>query len=85
MEIGYDPEKDAINVVKHGLSLGDFAGFDGEPNVVRDDRYTYGEIRFQARGRIRGRPFCLIYIETAIGIRIISFRRAHEKEMRRYE
>ena len=85
MEIEYDPDKDAINVAKHGLSLGDFVAFDGEPDVVVDSRFAYGEVRFQARGRIDGTPFCLVYTETVIGIRIISFRRAHEKEMRRYE
>lgn len=85
MDIEYDPAKDAINVAKHGLSLGGFIGFDDEPTVVVDGRSDYGETRFQARGRIEGKPFCLIYTESPTGIRIISWRRAHEKEMRRYE
>jgi uncharacterized protein len=85
MEIAFDPMKDAINIAKHGLSLGDFRGFDEEPITVVDDRFDYGEQRFQARGLIGGKAFCLIYTETADGIRVISFRRAHAKEMRRYE
>ncbi|WP_375392079.1 BrnT family toxin [uncultured Sphingomonas sp.] len=85
MDIAYDPAKDAINIAKHGLSLSEFAGFDDTPKVIVDYRRDYGEVRFQARGRIAGRPFCLVYVETLKGIRIISLRRAHEKEIRRYE
>lgn len=85
MEIEFDPDKDAINVAKHGIFLRDFAGFDDDPIRVVDDRCDYGETRFQARGRIGGKPYCLVYVETATGIRIISLRRAREKEMRRYE
>jgi uncharacterized DUF497 family protein len=85
MEITFDPVKNAINHDKHGLSLGDFRGFDEEPVTVVDDRFDYGEQRFQARGRIAGKTFCLVYTETADGIRVISFRRAHAKEMRRHE
>ena len=85
MSIEFDPDKDAINIAKNGVSLADFVGFDVEPQVIVDDRFDYGEVRFQARGRIDGQPFCLVYVETPMGIRLISFRRAHRKEMRRHE
>ncbi|MGP7794607.1 BrnT family toxin [Sphingomonas sp. CLY1604] len=85
MRIVFDPVKDAANLAKHGLSLSDFRGFDEEPMTVVDDRVDYGEQRFQARGRIDGKGFCLVYTETADGIRLISLRRAHAKEMRRHE
>ncbi len=81
----FDPAKDAINIAKHGLSLADFVGFDAKPSVVVDERFNYEEDRFQARGRIDGIGYCVVYVETDIGIRVISFRRAHDKEMRRYE
>jgi len=83
--IAFDPDKDAINIAKHGLSLADFAGFDRQPTVSIDDRFDYGETRFQARGRINGRGYCVIFTFTESGTRLISFRRAHEKEMKRYE
>ncbi|MFW2829861.1 BrnT family toxin [Sphingomonas sp. ID0503] len=85
MDITFDPDKNAANIENRGLSFEDFAGFDGVPSVVVDDRYDYGETRYQARGRINGKGFCIVYTLTATGIRLISFRRAHEKEMRRYE
>lgn len=84
MEIEFDSAKDAANIAKHGVSLAAFAGFDDGPVVEVDDRYAYGEIRFRAFGRIAGRGYCLVYVETIVGICVISFRRAHDKEMRRY-
>ncbi|MFT3968420.1 MAG: BrnT family toxin [Sphingobium sp.] len=85
MEISFDPVKNARNIELRGLSFEDFAGFDADPVVLVDDRYDYGEVRYRAFGRIDGRGHCLVYTETTTGIRIISFRRAREKEMRRYE
>jgi uncharacterized DUF497 family protein len=46
VEIYFDPAKDAINRVKHGLSLADAAAFEMKTAVVEiDDRYDYGEVR----------------------------------------
>jgi len=80
----FDPAKDQANFEAHGLRLRDFAGFDAEAAVVEDRRYDYGEPRFRAYGRIDGKGYCLVYTERD-GPRLISFRRCHEKEMRRYE
>ncbi|MES3100847.1 BrnT family toxin [Sphingomonas faeni] len=85
MKIAFDPAKDASNIAKHGLSLGGFHGFDTDVVAIVDDRFDYGETRFQARGRINGIGYCVIYVETDEGVRVISVRRAHDKEMRRYE
>ena len=85
MNVAFDPEKNAANIAKHGLSLSDFRGFDMNPVTIVDDRFDYGETRFQARGRINGIGYCVVYVETDEGMRVISFRRAHDKEMRRYE
>lgn len=85
MEIEFDPAKDAINRAKHGLSLADFAGFDADPMVKVDGRMDYGETRYRAFGRIAGTGHCLVFTLRGEVMRIIGFRRAHEKEMRRYE
>lgn len=84
MTITFDPAKSAANLAKHGVALSDFQGFDAAPVVIVDDRYDYGETRFRAFGWIDGAGFCLVYCETESGIRAISFRRAHDKEMQRY-
>lgn len=85
MDIEYDPAKDAINLAKHGLSLADAAAFDlAAAIVVPDDRKAYGEVRFRAFGRVDGEARCLAFTVRGSTVRIISYRRAHEKEMRIY-
>ena len=84
MAIVFDPDKDLINVAKHGLSLSAFRGFDDAPVVKPDERLPYGEARYRAWGLIRGDAYCLAYTVREADIRLISFRRAHAKEMRRH-
>ncbi len=52
--------------------------------VVEDDRNAYGEGRDLAFNRIKGKPHCLVFTLRDGVVRVISFRRAHEKEMARY-
>lgn len=86
MEIEFDPTKDAANIAKHGLSLAEAGHFDfAKAIVVEDSRMNYHEARFRAFARIDGQGRCLVF--TAVSettIRAISYRRAHNKEMRRY-
>jgi uncharacterized protein len=85
MTFEYDPDKDAANVEKHGLSLASFAGFDEELMVLRDRRHDYGEERFRAIGRIDGKICVVVYVIRDERTRLISFRRARGKELRQYE
>lgn len=87
MDIEFDPAKDARNKAeKDGLSLADAAEFDLTNAVVLvDDRKDYGEVRYRAFGRVDGKGYCLVFTLRGDAIRLISYRRAHEKEMRRYE
>ena len=86
MDIEFDPAKDAQNIAKHGLSLADAAAFElASARVTIDDRFDYGETRYRAFGRVEGQGSCLVFTWEPGKIRVISFRRAREKEMRRYE
>lgn len=85
MSMEFDPAKDAANIARHGLSLADFAGFDTLHVVIEDDRIDYGEKRFIALGRIDGRPHAVVFTRRGQRTRLISFRRAHEKELKRHE
>jgi uncharacterized protein len=82
--IEFDPVKDAVNRAQHGVGLADFTGFDAEPLVTVDARRDYGEIRLRAVGRIGGRGYVLVFTYRGPRMRLISFRAAHEKEMRRH-
>lgn len=85
MGVVFDPAKNAANKIKHGIFLADFVDFDDAPVVVVDGRFDYGETRYRAFGRIGGAGYCLVFTFTGDHMRLMSFRRAHEKEMRRYE
>ncbi len=85
MDIEFDPDKDAANIAKHGLSLADAGKLDLlAAATVIDDRQDYGETRFRAFGRIGTLGYNLVFTVSGTTLRPISFRRAHEKEMRRY-
>jgi uncharacterized protein len=84
-DVEYDPAKDAENRRKHGLSLEAFPVFDAMPVIIPDNRADYGEVRWWAIGRIDGRGHVVTFTRRNARIRMISFRPAREKEMRRYE
>ena len=86
MEISCDPAKNQCNIKDRGLSFERAAQFDFETAVFSvDTRREYGEIRHRALGFLDGRVHALVFVETPIGIRVISFRKANKREVRRYE
>lgn len=83
MKIEFDPIKDEINVEKHGISLSRAVDFE-ILRVVLDDRFEYGEERMLGFGFIDDKPHCICFTERNETIRVISLRRAHEREFKRY-
>jgi uncharacterized protein len=81
----FDHDKDLSNFRKHGLWLSAFTGFEAAPIVLPDKCFEYDEARYRAFGRIDGTGYMIAYTVRDTGLRLISFRRAHEKEMKRYE
>ncbi|WP_425280016.1 BrnT family toxin [Holophaga foetida] len=53
--------------------------------LFQDDRSDYGETRWLALGFLDARLHVLVFLETENGIRVISFRKANERERRRYD
>ena len=53
--------------------------------ISRDSRFDYGEDRFQLLGKIDKRVFFVTYTLRAEVIRIISARKANQREVKRYE
>ena len=53
--------------------------------IKLDDRYSYGEDRYQVTGRIEGRLFVVVFTTRGQTIRIISARKANQREVRDYE
>ena len=86
--IDYDAAKDRENLRKHGLPLGAAELlFDGPFVEEEDRRRDYGETRFIATGPIPSfgdRIFVVIYTWRESVRRIISFRKANDREVRKY-
>ena len=61
------------------------AFFDPERLVRADTRYGYGEERFELLGKIESRLFVVIYTFRYETMRIISARKANQRENQRYE
>jgi len=52
--------------------------------VKKDDRFDYGEDRYQAFGLLDDEAHCLVFVIRDGNIRPVSLRRAHTKEMKRH-
>jgi uncharacterized protein len=85
MEIEFDPGKRDITLRERGL---DFARasevFAGRHFTAEDDRPGYGEPRFITAGLLDGRMVVLVWTPRGAARRIISMRRANDREQARY-
>ena len=51
---------------------------------TKDERRAYAETRYVAMGLLHGRLHVLCFTETVDGIRVISFRKANDREVKAY-
>lgn len=59
--------------------------FDPERIAHADTRYSYGEDRYQLMGKVEQRLFVVVYTPRLDAMRIISARKANQREVRHYE
>ncbi len=86
MDIEFDPTKDQANREKHGLSLALAEAFELDTALVEiDDRRAYNEERFVALGLIGDRVHVLVFTVRGEAIRVISLRKANQREVKRYD
>jgi uncharacterized protein len=85
MEIDYDPAKNAKNIRERGLDFALVADFEWDSaEIIEDTRKNYGETRLSATGIISGRAYVLVFKPLEGGIRVISFRKANKREVKKY-
>jgi len=86
MRIEFDPDKDAGNREKHGVSLalGDKVLSDAGRLDILDVRFDYDEERLVAYGMAEDWVWVCVYVLRGEVHRIISVRKANERETRRY-
>jgi uncharacterized protein len=86
MTFDWDEAKNAINIEKHGFDFNDAHEiFDSDRLELQDNRKDYGEPRVIALGLFRERVMVVVYTPGSMrGIRIISVRKANNREKERY-
>ena len=86
MRIEFDPAKSAKNAKERGLPFERFADLDLEVGIIEPDtRRDYGEDRYLASAPLEGRLHVACFCIRGDAVRIISLRRANDREVRRYE
>ncbi len=85
MTIEFDPNKNQRNIETRGIDFNDAALFNWDTAVItKDTRKDYGEPRFIAYGTIEGRLMVLVFTLRGETLRVISLRKANEREAKRY-
>jgi len=81
MEFTWSEAKRAANLKAHGLDFVDAPRvFEGLTFTFEDDRFSYGEQRFISLGLLAGFPVSIVHTESDHEIRVISFRKATNRE-----
>ena len=75
----WDEAKRCVNIIKHGVDFREIYNFDWETSL-REESVRDGEIRYRAYGFIGARLHAVVYTEREVYTRIISLRKANDKE-----
>lgn len=86
MKISYDPNKNQRNIEERQLSFEEVHNFEWKTALIwQDTRIHYPEPRFNTLGFIGERIYSVTFTPTIEGIRVISFRKANRREVKKYE
>jgi uncharacterized protein len=85
MDVTFDPAKNARNIAERGLSFERVVDLDWETAISEEDsRRDYGERRLRVFGLLGRRLHVAIITMRGAAVHVISFRKANEREVRRY-
>lgn len=85
MEIEWDNNKAASNLIKHQIDFEDAKNIFLDPNrLEREDKRDYNETRIQVIGIVNQVVLFVVYTKRNGRYRIISARRASKNEQRQY-
>ena len=80
----FDLRKNERNIHKRDLPFNLAGEFEFETaHIQTDSREEYPETRYVALGNLHGRLHVLCFTETPDGIRVISFQKANDREVKR--
>lgn len=86
MRIEFDPVKSKKNILKHGIGFDVAVRALSDPHkiVTVDTRKDYGELRYIVVGKVERTTLVVVYTMRGDTFRIISARKANEREKRKY-
>ncbi|ACK66449.1 protein of unknown function DUF497 [Rippkaea orientalis PCC 8801] len=85
MEIEWNNDKAASNVIKHNIDFEDAKNIFLAPNrLEREDKRNYNETRIQVIGIVNQVVLFVVYPKRENRYRIISARRANKNERQQY-
>ena len=85
MAISYDPQKRALTLANRGLDFEDaHYVFEGRHLQIEDDRFDYGEVRWQTVGRLGNVVVMVVWTARGDGRHVISMRTCNARERQRY-
>lgn len=85
MDLEWDEEKRQSSLAKHKLDFADVVHFEMDTAKHKSDlRKDYGETRFVSTGYLHGRLCVLCWTLRAGRLRIISLRKANDREQKAY-
>ncbi len=85
MQIEFDSAKRQETLEERGLDMADAAEvFEGSHLTVEDARFDYGEVRSITVGFLAGRMVVLAWTLRGEACRIISMRKANDREQKAY-
>jgi uncharacterized DUF497 family protein len=84
--ISFDPAKNEANIRERGLPFSLVEDeFEWSSALIGEDtRRNYGEKRYEALGYVGRRLHIVVYADAADSIRVISFRKANKREVKKY-
>ncbi|MCY4541069.1 MAG: BrnT family toxin [Rhodobacteraceae bacterium] len=85
MEIEWDEAKNSVCFERRGFDFAARALLDPHRIVAQDRRRNYGEDRCQLLGTVDGRVNVVVYTVRHSAVRIISARKANQREVAEYE
>jgi uncharacterized DUF497 family protein len=86
MKVEFDPAKRAITLADRGLDFLDAPlVIENSITTFEDTRFDYEETRLVTYGRLNERLVAVIWVKVEDGIRVISMRKANDREQKRYQ
>ena len=87
MEFEWDTNKSQLCFEQRGFDFAYAAQvfFDPNRHIEPDQRHDYGEQRYRLFGHVNGRMLVVVYTLRENRVRIISARKANQKEVRQHD